>query len=251
MVRSKVKCLRQLGAWAIAVGLWQIAAALVDNPLLLATPAQVAAKLVTLVGEGRFWATIGFSLSRISLGFLLAFGLALGLAALAARFPVAEELIAPYITVVKTVPVVSFIVMALLWLSGGKLSIFISFLMVLPVLYSNFLEGFRASDHQLEEMAQIFPVSRWNRLRYIYLPALDPYCLSACRSALGLCWKAGIAAEVMAVCSGSMGAMLYEAKIYLEMDGLLAWTVAIVAVSAGFSKGFLWGLGWLLRRIEG
>lgn len=247
MERNRGKLLSAL----LALIVWQLAAALLDNELLLVGPAEVAGRLLELMATWEFWQAVGFTFSRISLGFLLAFCLALLLAALGARFPVVRVLIQPYMAAVKAVPVASFIVIALLWLSGRRLSVFISFLMVLPVLYANFLQGLREADGKLLEMARVFRMSLWNRIRGIYLPALEPYCLSGCRSALGLCWKAGVAAEVIGVCGGSVGGMLYDAKVYLEIRDLFAWTLAIVLLSLGFEWVFTRCLGWLLKKGEG
>lgn len=247
MERNRGKLLSAL----LALIVWQLAAALLDNELLLVGPAEVAGRLLELMATQEFWQAVGFTFSRISLGFLLAFCLALLLAALGARFPVARVLIQPYMAAVKAVPVASFTVIALLWLSGRRLSVFISFLMVLPVLYANFLQGLREADGKLLEMARVFRMSLWNRIRGIYLPALEPYCLSGCRSALGLCWKAGVAAEVIGVCGGSVGGMLYDAKVYLEIRDLFAWTLAIVLLSLGFEWVFTRCLGWLLKKGEG
>lgn len=235
----------------LALAVWQGAAILLHNPLLLVGPVEAAGKLLSLAGERESWHALWVSLSGITRGFLMGFGLALVLAVLAARLPLAEILLAPYMTAVKTVPVASFIVIALLWLSGRRLGTFISFLMVLPVLYTNFLEGLRSADGKLEEMAQVFHMFLWNRIRCIYVPALRPYCLSACRAALGLCWKAGVAAEVIGVSGGSMGGMLYDAKVYLELDSLFAWTAAIVMASVAFEWCFLRLIDWVFRWIEG
>lgn len=243
--------LARLLAGLLALCVWQLAAVLADNRLLLVGPVQVAGRLWVLVRTSAFWSAVGFTFSRITLGFLLAFCLALALASLSARFSLAEILIHPYMAAVKTVPVASFIVIALLWLSGRRLSVFISFLMVLPVLYSNLLQGIRAADEKLLEMARVFRMGRFSRIRCIYLPALEPYCLSACRSALGLCWKAGVAAEVIGVCTGSVGGMLYDAKVYLEIGDLFAWTMVIVLLSASFEWVFARLLKWLLGRLEG
>ena len=100
-------------------------------------------------------------------------------------------------------------------------------------------------------MARVFRMSFWNRLRGIYLPALEPHCLSGCRSALGLCWKAGVAAEVIGVCGGSVGGMLYDAKVYLEIGDLFAWTLVIVLLSVGFEWAFTRLLRRLLKALEG
>ena len=239
----------KLLAACLALCLWQLAAVLVDNRLLLVGPLQVAGRLWQLLGMQTTWQALGYSFGRISLGFFLAFALALVLAAVSARFPLAEILLRPYVLAIQTVPVASFIVIALLWLSGRHLSIFISFLMVLPVLYANALQGFRAADRQLLEMAQVFRMPRFRRVRCIFLPALAPYLKSACHVALGLCWKAGVAAEVIAVTEKSVGGMLYDAKVYLEIPDLFSWTVLIVAVSLGFEKLFLALLNRAMNRL--
>lgn len=235
----------------LALGVWQLAAFLLNNKLLLVGPIQVLLRLGQLIREPRFWAAAGFTFTRITLGFLLAFLLALALAALSARFPLAETLLRPYMIAVQTVPVASFIVIALLWLSGKKLSIFIAFLMVLPVLYANSLQGIQSADRKLLEMAKVFRMPLWNRIRCIYTPAVRPYLLSACRAALGMCWKAGVAAEVIGVCGGSIGGMLYDAKVYLEISDLFAWTLVIIGVSIGFEKVFSLILRHAMDRLEG
>ena len=243
--------LAKILASVLALLVWQLASVWVDNRLLLVGPFQVLLRLLELVQSREFWMACGFTFTRITLGFLLAFCLALLLAVLASRFALLEILIQPYMAAVKTVPVASFIVIALLWLSGRRLSVFISFLMVLPVLYANFLAGIRSADRKLLEMARVFRMSLWNRIRGIYLPALEPHCLSGCRSALGLCWKAGVAAEVIGVCTGSVGGMLYDAKVYLEISDLFAWTLVIVLLSVGFEWVFLRLLKWIMKKGEG
>lgn len=221
------------------MALWQLAAVLIHNRLLLVGPFQAAKRLLELLCLKTTWQALGFTFSRISLGFLLAFLTALALAALSARFPLAETLLRPYILAIQTVPVASFIVIALLWLSSRRLSVFISFLMVLPVLYANALQGIRAADRQLLEMAAVFRIPPARQLKCIYFPALHPYLRSASHVALGLCWKAGVAAEVIGVTGRSVGGMLYDAKVYLEISDLFAWTALLVAVSLLFEKIFL------------
>ena len=238
----------------LALCVWQLAAVWVHNRLLLVGPWQAAKRLLALLGEKTTWQTLGFTFSRISLGFLLAFLTALVLAAVSYRFPLAETLLRPYIRAIQTVPVASFIVIALLWLSSRRLSVFIAFLMVLPVLYSNTLQGLRAADGQLLEMARVFRIPALRQLRCIYFPALHPYLRAGSRVALGLCWKAGVAAEVIGVTGRSVGGMLYDAKVYLEISDLFAWTALLVAVSVVFEKVFLWLLDRLLAwavRMEG
>ncbi len=88
-------------------------------------------------------------------------------------------------------------------------------------------------------MADVFKVPLGKRIWYIYLSETMPYLRAACSISLGLCWKAGVAAEVIGIPAGSIGERLYEAKIYLQTPDLFAWTLAIILFSIGFEKIFL------------
>ncbi|MBC5580429.1 ABC transporter permease subunit [Anaerofilum sp. BX8] len=234
----------------LALLVWQAAAAALGSALLLVSPLRVLQRLSELALEPQFYAAVGFSFVRIVAGFLL--GLCCGtlLAAAASRWHLAEVLLWPYMTVIKTTPVASFIILCLIWLDSSSLPVFISFLMVLPIVYANMLEGIRQTDPKLLEMAGLFRARAGRRLLYIYLPQLRPYLTTACSVALGLSWKAGIAAEVIGIPSGSIGERLYEAKVYLSSADLFAWTVVIIAVSIAFEKLFLWLLRVGYRRLE-
>ena len=161
------------------------------------------------------------------------------LAALAAWKQWFRGLLAPLVAAVKTVPVASFIILALVWLNSRSLSLFISALMVLPPVYLNVLEGICRTDRRLLEMARVFRVPLGRRLRGIYLPQVMPYFRTAVSLGLGLCWKAGAAAEIIGLPAGSMGERLYTAKVYFQTADLFAWTVTIVAVSVVFERLFL------------
>ena len=219
--------------------IWQIAAMAVGERILLASPLAVIKRLGTVWREPGFLGTVLYSFVRIVGGAGLGMVLGCLLAAGANRFRFVEILLSPFMVTVKSVPVASFIVIALIWLSSRTLSIFISFLIVLPVVYSNMLTGLRATPADLLDMARVFDMPPHRRLLFIYLPAVRPYLLSACGSALGMAWKAGVAAEVIGLPDGSLGEVIYEAKLYLNSVDLLAWTVVIVAVSVGFEKLFV------------
>ena len=232
--------------WAAVFWLlvWQgasmaLAAAYPHGELLLCSPLSALARLGELVVTAEFWLTVGRSCLRIFGGFLLSCTLASALAALSARFRPVRELLAPLVAVIKAVPVVSFIILALVWLNARSLPLFISGLMVFPPVYLNVLAGIGAADRQLLEMARVFRVPLGRRLRAVYLPAVLPYFRAAVSVALGLCWKAGAAAEVIGVSAGTIGERLYTAKVYFQTPDLFAWTAVIVAVSALFERLFL------------
>lgn len=174
-----------------------------------------------------------------TIGFIVGIIFGTWLAALSAHFRRIEELLAPAMLAVRSIPVASFIILALILFSSHNLSVLISFLMVLPIIYASVLEGIRAADHQLLEMAKLFRVPPVRCIRYVYLPQVMPYFHSACGSALGLCWKAGIAAEVIGMPRGSIGECLQQAKVYLDTPDLFAWTLVIVVISLAFEKVFI------------
>lgn len=236
--------LEKAGAVAFALLLWQIAAMALDQHLLLVSPVQVLFRLGSLCLEPDFLKTVAFSLMRIAGGFCLAFLLGAGLGMLAGRCRYVELLLWPFMLTIKSVPVASYVILCLIWLSSAQLPVFISFLMVLPVLYNNVLQGYKTADPKLLEMARLYGVPFGRRLLYIHLPQIKPFLLSACGVGLGMAWKAGVAAEVIGITGGSIGEKLYESKVYYNMADLFCWTVVIILVSLAFEKAFL----WLLRR---
>ena len=216
-----------------------LAAAYPHGGLLLASPVQAALRLLELLPSTAFWRAVGNSSLRIFGGFLVSCALALLLASLAAGRTWFQNLLAPPVVVVKAVPVASFIILALVWLDAEALSLFISALMVFPPVYLNVLEGLRQTDPKLLELARVYRIPFRRRVWGVYLPQALPYFRSAASLALGLCWKAGVAAEVIGLPEGTIGERLYTAKVYYQTPDLFAWTAVILALSAVFERLFL------------
>lgn len=230
---------QRTAAVAFALLLWQLAALLLNEPLLLASPVQVAGRLFALVGEKSFWHTVVYTALRIIAGFFLGFFTGILLAILAGRFRWVEMLLWPFVVTVKSIPVASFVILVLIWLGSQQLSIFISFLMVMPVMYLNTLQGLQSTDKKMLEMAGIFRLTALQKLKHIYLPHLRPFLTGACSIALGLSWKSGVAAELIGRPNFSMGDMLYMAKVHMDTADLFAWTFVIILLSLLFEKLFL------------
>ncbi|MBE5972206.1 MAG: ABC transporter permease subunit [Lachnoclostridium sp.] len=227
--------------------LWQIGASIIDNHILLVSPVDTLNALSVLIVSSDFWGSVWFSFARISLGFLIAFFAGLLTGTLAYWKPIVDEFLAPPIHFMKSIPVASFVILALIWTGSENLSVFISFIVVYPMIHVNTLAGLQSTDPKLLEMARVFRVPIWRQAMSIYRIALYPYLASAMKTALGMGFKSGIAAEVIGVPEGSIGEGLYMSKIYLSTAELFAWTLVIICVSVLFEHAFL----FLLRLAAG
>ena len=240
--------LQRTAAVLFWLAVWQAAAMVIGQEVFLVSPVQALETLLGLLPQGAFWQRIGYSSGRILLGFGLGAVCSVALAVAAHRWKGIELLLAPVMQVVKAMPVASFIILALVWLSSRQLSFFISFLMVFPPIYLAVLTGLGQADRALLEMAKVYRVPFFRQVRFLYLPAVAPHLRSAVSLGLGLCWKAGIAAEVIGLPDGSVGERLYMAKVHFETPELFAWTAVIVTVSAVLEKLFLRLLDGALRK---
>ncbi len=219
--------------------LWQIGSMIINNRILLVSPSDTLRALSVLVISADFWGSIWFSFARISLGFIIAFFAGLLTGALAYWRPIVDEFLAPPIHFMKSIPVASFVILALIWTGSENLSVFISFIVVYPMIHVNTLAGLQSTDPKLLEMAKVFRIPVWRQAMSIYRVSLYPYLASAMKTALGMGFKSGIAAEVIGVPEGSIGEGLYMSKIYLSTAELFAWTLVIICVSVLFEHVFL------------
>lgn len=218
---------------------WQCAASAVGKEVLLPAPTAVIGRMFSLMGTADFWLDTLQSLGRIMLGFIMGLvgGTLLGFLSYKLKF--VKVLISPLLTVVKATPVASFIILALVWLTRVHVPSFIALLMVLPIVTENTITALGMTDHKLIEMENLFGLNFWQKCRTLYLPSYSPYLFSSVKTALGLAWKAGIAAEVLCTPVGSIGTNLYESKIYLETVDVFAWTVVVIIMSLILEKVIL------------
>ena len=226
--RTKVNGLPALLFWMLV---WHLAALAMGNPLLLPGPVQVLVRLGQLMGEGAFWQTTLVSIGRVMLGVLLGVLLGSLLAVLTSASRLADMLVAPAMTAIQATPVASFAILVLIWLNRDFVPVLICVLMVLPVIWNSVGSGIRTTDPQLLEMAKVYRLPAAVRLKRIWIPSVLPFFRSACINALGLGWKAGIAAEVLTVPKLSIGRMISEGKLYVMTEDMFAWTVTVVALS--------------------
>lgn len=232
MERKRKQWFQTAAAVCFWLFVWQAAAFAVGQDLLLVSPFAVLKALAALLVEPQTWMTAAQTTLRVALGFLGGTILGTMLAAAAFCISAVKVLLLPFMRTVRSIPLASFVILALLWLkNAGNLSVLISFLMVFPLVYANVLSGIESVGKELPEMARVFRFSKGKTLRYLYLPAAAPHFFAACEVGIGLSFKSGIAAELIGITAGSIGERLYEAKLLFSTADLFAWTLLIVVLS--------------------
>ncbi len=232
------------------IAVWAFISLKVNNEFLLPGPSDTLHALNSLVSDSEFWLITAASLSRILFGITIAAVLGSLLGIITAKLGALDSLFSPVMTLVKATPIASFIVLALLWADRNTLPIFITILIVLPIIHSNVSGGIRSVSKELLEVAKIYRLGFWKKLTKIYLPSVIPFFLAACRASLGMAWKAGIAAEVLCTPKNAIGTQIYFSKTYLETPALFAWTLVIIILSVIIEKLLLLVLSSVTKTVR-
>ncbi len=231
---------RLIGAAAVAflVGLWQAVSSLIGLEIILPGPAATMDRLRLVMTSPAFAANVAATVTRGLFGFGLSAAAALALGVAAGRNSTVFVALQPLVALLRATPVVSVILLAMIWFRTDGLPVFVAFLMCFPVLYGNVVEGIRSVDRDLVDMARVFRVRRRRILTSLYLPAILPYLVAGFSSTLGLSWKAVVAAEVLAQPGRAIGTRLQDSRAMLDTSGVLAWT-AVALLLAAATEGLL------------
>ena len=241
------KYLQNIMIAAVWLVLWYGLDRFINNEILFVGPAATAQALWRLARTSEFYISILSTLARIALGFMAGAAAGIAVAILGYRFRIVGKLISPFVMILKSTPVASFVILLLIWAGNRNLSLIICFLVVFPIMYLNTQSGLMAVDEKLLEMARVFRMPWRSRIKGIYIPSLRPNLVSAISLSLGMSWKSGVAAEVIGQPLHTIGNALYRSKIFFETADLFAWTIVIIALSWIFEKG----VGRVLRRVTG
>lgn len=210
---------------------WQIAHMAIGRDIYVPSPVSVFERLSELILTELFWRTVFYSIYRVILGILISVILGVVLGVASSLNKSIYNILNPLIIAIKSTPVISFIIIALIWFKSSNVPIFICFLMCFPIIWTNVVEGIRNTDGKLLEMVKVHKVKNSLILRRVYLPSIIPYFNAALITSLGLGWKVSVAAEVLSHPRNSIGSQLYSAKIYLDSSDLYAWTLVVIILS--------------------
>ena len=212
--------------------IWQVLAVIVNNSVLLSGPVETFKALVELGSTSAFYISVGITVGKILLGYLIGMCLGALLSLLSYRSGIIREFLSPFVSVIKSIPIVSFIIIALIWAGSANVTVIVSAIISFPIFYKNLIEGLSVTDPKMLELAQVYQMKPSKKLRYIYLPTLSSHIKSAVSLAIGMAFRGGITAEVVGQPLRSIGNGLYRSKINLATSDMLAWT--LVAVLSAF-----------------
>ncbi len=215
----------------VLIGGWQISAMLVGASYILPTPVEVLVRAGELVVTADFWASVGMSVLRIFAGFALGMIIGIILAIIMHSMPRVRSVFAPFIKIIRTTPIVCFILLALLWVSNALIPTFMVALMVMPVAWTNTIEGLDAASERYRDVICAYRITLSTALLKIYMPAISVQLLSAAGVGMGLAWKSGVTAEVLSLPAFAIGTNVYQAKMVLDAPDIFVWTIAIILIS--------------------
>ena len=240
--RKRIYTIISIIIWLL---IWVIAAGLINNQIFLPGPKDVITAFCKMASTSSFYLTLLTSLKGIAIGFAIGLIGGIILSSLAYTCNFLEVFFGTFMKIIKSVPVASFIILTLFWVSSDKLPILISSLIVLPIIYNNFLVSLKGTDKKLLEFAKVYRLSPFKKIIYIYIPSALTPLISGCQVAIGYAWKSGVAAEIIGLIRGTIGNKLYQTKLYLATDELFAWTLSIILLSFICEKLIVFLLGLL------
>lgn len=210
----------------------------IGNSLILPSPFEVIKTLFILARGTYFWKSVFSSIVRVILGILISIVIGIVLGVIAGLNRLVEEILDPLIITMKATPVMSIIIIALIWFTSSHVVIFTAILICFPIVYTNVIQGIKSVDKGLIQMANVYKVKGKYLLKDIYLPSIKNYIVSGILMCLGIGWKVSVASEVLSTPNYSIGLNILNSKTTLETPELFAWTIVVVILSFTFEKIF-------------
>ncbi len=233
ITESKKNRILGIAVWLL---LWEIAFLIVNQAIYLPSPFDVLKSIVDIIKEKDFVLIVLMTTYRVFFSFFLSvvFGITIGF--FCGINKKLYEIFEPIVVLIRSVPVISIIILAIVWFESSYVPVFAGFLMCFPVIWTNMVIGIRKTDIKLIEMSTVFKIKPFAIFKNIYLPSSLPYIKAGFSTALGLSWKVIATSEVLSLPKYSIGSKLHDTKAYWEIADLFAWTTIIIVLSYIFEN---------------
>ncbi|MBR2340521.1 MAG: ABC transporter permease subunit [Clostridia bacterium] len=228
------------------VGVWEILSLIIGSDFLLPSPLHVGVRAVKLFADGEFYLSALGSLLRVISGYALGILIGIAFALIMRASRLGEAILSPFLTVIKSTPVASFILVVWVFTPENVLPGIIGALIVIPITAQNVSTGIANIDQKSLEVATVYGFNKKQRILHCYIPSVYPYFSSAATVSLGMAWKAGVAAEVLAYVKSSLGRAIYLSKSNLDTELLFAYTTVIIVLSLIIE----WGVRMIFERVD-
>lgn len=211
--------------------IWKGASLIYANEALLPSPESVVLSLLEAFQSPDFIKIICYTLLRGFTGFILSLIMGMIFGTLAGMSRYVEKSLSPLLTVMKSTPIMSIMLLLLIWFGTEKTPIFAGFMVSFPIIYTNMMQGTKNVDRSLIEMAKIYGIDPIHIIKDIYFPSTAPFLFAGIASAFSIGWKVTVGAEVLSQPKYAIGSKMWESKLFLEIDALLAWTISAILLS--------------------
>jgi NitT/TauT family transport system permease protein len=203
---------------------------------VLPSPRSVVVGLVEIVGSGEVWTHTAASLVRIVIGFgaAVVVSMLMGLGAFLSR--AVRTVVQDALAVLNSTSVFVWIVISLIWFGLSNWApIFTTFMITLPVVASNLVEGVASVDRRLLEMGDVYRLSGAEKFTAIVIPSTVPYLIAGMKVGFGLALKVSVVAEIFGVTTGIGYIMNYSREI-LATQMVFAWALVMVLIMMATDK---------------
>lgn len=214
----------------LVLAIWSLAAEIICAPLVLPSPKETFSALGNNIFLPTFWRHVGFTALRSIVAFLISVILGTLLGILCGISPFFSNLLAFPLAMIRTTPVVSFILLAIFWFGSSIVPVFVAILMSLPIMVSSVENGILNTDSKLLDCSKTYGFSKAKQIFYIYIPSCIPGFLSGSIAAFGLSWKVVVAGEVICLPRNGVGTLLQTAKVHVETSQVFAVTLVVILI---------------------
>ena len=228
--KRKFNTILSFSAIALMWIIWIIAYYSVKNDYVIPSVSATAKSFGKCLINTNFWIAFLYTLLRTAYAFIISFALSVALVALGAVCKPFNSFIKPFITVLRTLPTLAIILILLFWTTPKIAPVVVAVLVLFPMIYSQLTAAVNGIDDGIIEMAEVYKISKRERLTKIYLPLISPNILSQTGANISLGIKVMISAEVLAGTYRSLGGIMQNARFYVDMPRLAALTIIAVII---------------------
>jgi len=213
------------------LAVWKLISVFAGSSQIVPSPEQTFLSVIDIVSRENFLPSVGNTVLRGLTGFCIALVLAFLLGIPAGLSREVFIFINPLLVAIRSTPVISLILLIIIWAGNELVPVFIAVLTMFPIICVNIIEGIRNVDKSLVEMGHVYKVSRNRVLAEISIPSILPFLTGGISNALGFGWRAIIIGEVLSQPLMGIGTRMQDAQIFLMVSELIAWTLVAIVIS--------------------